>query len=122
MEQSFHGPVQALDLSLLHGKYGKGVSVEFKVKHGPITILGLTHRRDGAFKFVVAEGESTPGEITATGNTDTLARFAPDVATFVENWSKAAPTHHFALGIGHQISRIQKVARLLGLDVEVVAR
>ncbi|MCP5117296.1 MAG: arabinose isomerase [bacterium] len=110
------------DLSVLHGKYGKGVSVEFKVKHGPITLLGLTHRRDGAFKFVVAEGESVEGDIPATGNTNTPARFSCDVATFVERWSLAAPTHHFALGVGKQITRIEKVAKLLGVDADVVVR
>ncbi|MBI4876081.1 MAG: L-fucose/L-arabinose isomerase family protein [Acidobacteria bacterium] len=110
------------DLSVLHGKYGKGISVEFKVKNGPITLLGLTHRPDGAFKFVVAEGESVPGDIPATGNTNTPARFAPDVATFVEDWSKAGPTHHFALGVGRQAGRIEKVGRLMNIDVEVVAQ
>jgi len=108
-------------LSLYHGKFGRGVSVEFKVKNGPVTILGLTLGADNRFKFVAAEGESVPGSIPATGNTNTRCRFRPDVATFIERWSEAGPTHHFALGVGRQLSRIRKVARLFGMPVDVVA-
>jgi L-arabinose isomerase len=108
-------------LSLYHGKFGRGVSVEFKVKNGPITIAGLTLDLNGRFKLVAAEGESLPGAIPATGNTNTRCRFNPDLATFIERWSAAGPTHHFALGIGRRLSALRKVARLLGLEVEVVA-
>ncbi|HZT33682.1 MAG TPA: L-fucose/L-arabinose isomerase family protein [Bryobacteraceae bacterium] len=108
-------------LSIYHGKFGRGVSVEFKVKHGPVTIAGLTTTRDGRFKFVLAEGESVPGAIPATGNTNTRCRFQPDLATFIERWSLAGPTHHFALGIGRRISVLRKVARLFGLEADVIS-
>jgi L-arabinose isomerase len=109
-------------LSLYHGKFGNGVSVEFKVKNGPVTILGLTLGLDSRFRFVAAEGLSVPGAIPATGNTNTRCRFKPDVATFIERWSEAGPTHHFALGIGRQLSRVRKVGRLFGIETDVVAQ
>ncbi len=109
-------------LSLYHGKYGSGVSVEFKVKNGPITILGLTLDSGRRFRFVAAEGESVPGPIPATGNTNTRCRFKPDMPTFIERWSAAGPTHHFALGTGLQIRRIRNVAALLDVGLEVVAQ
>jgi L-arabinose isomerase len=109
-------------LSLFHGKFGKGVSVEFKVKNGPITISGLTLDEGGRFKLVLAEGESVAGAIPATGNTNTRCRFRPDMPTFIERWSEAGPTHHFALGTGRQISTLQKVAALFGMQAEVVAQ
>lgn len=108
-------------LSLYHGKFGDGVSVEFKVRQGPVTIFGLTTKQDGSFKFVLAEGESVRGPIPATGNTNTRCRFRPDMPTFIERWSEAGPTHHFALGTGRQIGALKKVARLLGVETEVVA-
>lgn len=108
-------------LSLYHGKFGNGLSVEFKIKNGPITIVGLTLAAEGRFKFVIAEGESIPGAIPATGNTNTRSRFWPDVATFVEQWSEAGPTHHFALGIGQQASTLWKLGTLLGIETEVIA-
>lgn len=103
-------------LSLYHGKRGSGASVEFFIRPGPITILGLTQTHDGGFKLVVAEGESLPGMIPATGNTNTRGSFPPDVATFIERWSLAGPTHHFALGTGHQAQRLWKLAKALGLE------
>ena len=108
-------------LSVLHGKSGQGASVEFKLKTGPVSMLGITQTFDGKFRFVYAEGESIPGPIPATGNTNTKCIFAPDVPTFVENWSKAGPTHHFALSIGHNLQRIKKLAKILGIELAVVA-
>jgi len=103
-------------LTLYHGKRGHGVSVEFQLKNGPITCVGLTQTYDGKFKFVVAEGESLPGPITPTGNTNTRCRFPPDVATFIENWSLEGPTHHFALGVGHIAHMIEGFARCWGIE------
>src|SRR5439155_6543369 len=57
-------------LGLYHGKAGHGVSVEFNVKTGPVTILGCTQTADGRLRLLVAEGESLPGEILRIGNTN----------------------------------------------------
>ncbi len=103
-------------LSILHGKRGRGPSVEFAIRNGPITLLGLTQTHDGRFKFVVAEGQSLPGPIPATGNTNTRAQFPPDVRTFIEDWSAEGPTHHFALGTGHQAAVLERCARILGIE------
>ncbi len=109
-------------LSVLHGKRGRGPGVEFAIRSGPITLLGLTQTGAGRFKFVVAEGESLPGPIPATGNTNTRVRFAPDVRTFLEQWSLEGPTHHFALGVGHTAPVLERLAKVLGIECAVVAR
>jgi L-arabinose isomerase len=109
-------------LSMYHGKFGSGVSVEFKVKNGPITIAGITVREDGKFAMIAAEGESLPGGIPQTGNTNTRAKFKPDMPTFIENWTDAGVTHHFALGIGRQIGILQKIGRIVNMEVQVVAQ
>jgi hypothetical protein len=103
-------------LSLYHGKRGSGVSVEFQLKNGPVTCAGLTQTYDGRFKFVVAEGESLPGPIPPTGNTNTRCRFPPDVSAFIENWSLEGPTHHFALGVGHIAHTIEGFCRCWGIE------
>lgn len=103
-------------LSVYHGKRGYGVGVEFQLKNGPMTIVGLTQTYEGKFKFVVAEGESLPGQIPQTGNTNTRGRFPPGVAGFIENWSLEGPTHHFALGVGHIAHMIEGFARCWGIE------
>jgi L-arabinose isomerase len=109
-------------LGLYHGKRGFGVSVEFKVKNGPITILGMTQTGDGRLKMLAAEGESIPGPIMRIGNTNSRLRYPLDPATFMNRWCQEGPTHHVALGVGHQVSRIEKLARLLELELVVVTR
>jgi len=105
-----------------HGKPGSGASVEFKLKEGPITMLGIGVTRTGGFKFIVAEGQSVRGPIPATGNTNTRGFFKPDVRTFLRRWVAEGPTHHFALGIGHHAATLEKIASVLGLEIAVVAR
>lgn len=103
-------------LKVYHGKRGFGPSVEYKLKTGPITMLGLTQKSNGKFKMVVAEGKSLPGPIPATGNTNTRGKFKPDVRTFIERWSKEGPTHHFALGVGYVADKIEMLAKYLGIE------
>lgn len=103
-------------LSVYHGKRGSGIGVEFQLKNGPVTCVGLTQTYEGRFKFVVAEGESLPGPIPPTGNTNTRCCFPPDVSTFIENWSMEGPTHHFALGVGHIANLIEDFCRCWGIE------
>jgi L-arabinose isomerase len=109
-------------LGLYHGKRGAGVSVEFSVKRGPITILGMTQTAEGRLKMLAAEGECIPGPTMRIGNTNSRLKFSLDPATFMNTWCEQGPTHHCALAIGHQVSRIEKLARLASLELAVVCR
>jgi L-arabinose isomerase len=103
-------------LKLFHGKRGAGLSVEFKVRYGPITIVGCTQTAEGKLKLIVAEGESVPGETFRIGNTNSRLKFSLDPAEFFETWCMHGPTHHVALGVGHVADEVRNVARLLGLE------
>lgn len=107
-------------LGLYHGKRGFGLSVEFNVKRGPITILGMTQTGDGRLKLVAAEGEAIPGTTFQIGNTNSRIKFPLDPAEFINRWALAGPTHHCALGIGKQIGRIEKLTRLLNLELVTI--
>jgi L-arabinose isomerase len=103
-------------LGMYHGKRGAGLSVELSVKPGPITILGVTQTAEGSLKLLAAEGECKPGPRLQIGNTNSRLHFAQDPATFMDAWCAEGPTHHVALGIGHRIDQLKKVARLLNLE------
>tara|TARA_R110002050_G_scaffold187015_2_gene321404 strand:- start:46333 stop:47799 length:1467 start_codon:yes stop_codon:yes gene_type:complete len=107
-------------LTKYHGKPGSGASVEFKIKEGPITMLGVTQKADGAFKFIIAEGESREGLIPPTGNTNTRGYFKPDVVTFLKRWFSEGPTHHFALGMGHKAEWIKKIGDFLNVESVII--
>ncbi len=107
-------------LGQYHGKRGYGVSVEFKVRTGPVTILGLTQTAAGGLKLIAAEGHSLPGPILKIGNTNSRLRFSLPPAEFVNRWCAEGPTHHCALGVGHRMGQLRKVAKLLGLPLAEV--
>jgi len=108
-------------LKLFHGKRGAGLSVEFKVRYGPVTILGCTQDADGRLRLLAAEGESIPGPTFRIGNTNSRLRFASAPADFFERWCAEGPTHHVALGIGRRVEELRRVAALLDLPFTVVS-
>ena len=107
-------------LTKYHGKPGSGASVEFKLKEGPITMLGITQTAQGKFKFVIGEGYSQAGPIPPTGNTNTRGYFPPSTKDFIKRWCLEGPTHHYALGIGHKAETIKKIADCLGIESVIV--
>jgi len=107
-------------LGLYHGKAGFGVSVEASVRKGPITILSLTQTHDGRLKLLAAEGESLAGERLKIGNTNSRLRFALEPAPFLNALCSEGPTHHCALGVGHVVGKIEKVAWLTRLELKVI--
>jgi L-arabinose isomerase len=109
------------ELRVFHGKSGGGLSVEMRAKTGPVTVLGLTQGIDGTFRLLAAEGESLPGPVLRIGNSNHRIRFTLDLPEFMSAWSALGPTHHVALGLGHRIREIAKVARLLDLQLDTVS-
>ena len=103
-------------MGVYHGKQGTGVSVEAKVRKGEVSTLGIAQTGDGRVRFIVSEGVATDDEIMRIGNTQTHVRFALPPDDFMDDWFAAAPTHHFALSIGRNVSVFRKIASLLGVE------
>ncbi|MFA6241181.1 MAG: L-fucose/L-arabinose isomerase family protein [Candidatus Hydrogenedentales bacterium] len=108
-------------MGLYHGKWGSGISVEAKVRTGPITTLGVTQTRDGRLKMIVNQGTATDGEILRIGNTMTPVRFAMKPRELMDAWFAHGPTHHFAMSVGHNAKLFQKVATLLDWPFETIS-
>lgn len=102
-------------MGLYHGKQGTGVSVEAKVKTGPITTLNVTQTEDGKLKMIISEAESTNGPIMRIGNTQTPVKFNMHPDDYMTRWFAEAPTHHCAMSIGHNGSLFAKVGELMKL-------
>ncbi|WP_235886312.1 L-fucose/L-arabinose isomerase family protein [Paenibacillus cymbidii] len=100
-------------MGLYHGKQGTGVSVEAKVRTGPITTLNVTQTGDGRLKLIISEGVSTNGPIMQIGNTQTPVKFPQHPDDYMARWFAEAPTHHCAMSIGHNGSLFRKVGELM---------
>jgi L-arabinose isomerase len=111
------GRTKVRPLSVYHGKVGRGLSVEMSVKHGPVTLLSVVQTRDGKLKLLAAEGESVPGPILEIGNTNSRYRFPIGARRFVNEWNVHGPAHHCAVGVGHIMPKLEKLAALLGIEL-----
>jgi len=107
-------------LNFMHGKKGHGVSVEFRLKYGPISMVALTQDANANFKLVYAHGDSVPGWIAQQGNSFSRVDFGMDVSDFICRWVKAGVTHHAALALGHCGPMVEKFGSLMGIPVEKV--
>ncbi len=111
------GKIKIRPLKLYHGKVGKGVSVEMSVKNGAVTLLSVVEKKGKGLQLQVAQGESVAGPVLQMGNTNSRYRFSIDARKFVNDWNSHGPAHHCAVGIGHISSKIEKLGKLLGMDV-----
>lgn len=107
-------------LGVYHGKRGWGVSVEFDVKHGPVTLFGIGQEIDGRFRFIVAEGEVVPGPLLQIGNTTSRVDFGCHPGLWTDAWSVSGVGHHWALGIGHRAADLKAIGDLMGIETVVV--
>jgi L-arabinose isomerase len=110
------GKTRVRPLDVYHGKTGRGLSVEMRVRRGAVTLLSVMETASGEVQLLVAEGESVAGPILEIGNTNSRYRFPIGARRFVNEWSGHGPAHHCAVGTGHLADRVEKLGRLLGIE------
>jgi L-arabinose isomerase len=107
-------------LGVYHGKRGWGVSVEFDVRPGPVTLLGLGQDRDGSLSFIASQGTVVAGPLLAIGNTTSRVDFGRDPGEWVDEWSASGVGHHWSLSLGHRAADYRAAASLLNIEFRQV--
>lgn len=114
------GKVHLVPLPVYHGKPGKGLSIQMSVKHGPVTLLSVVEGNDG-LSLLAAEGESVSGPILNIGNLNSRYKFPVSTKEFIERWSKAGPSHHCSVGVGHVADILKKYAFMLDIPITIIS-
>jgi L-arabinose isomerase len=114
------GKVGLVPLPVFHGKPGKGLSIQMKVANGPVTLLSVCQGSDGRISLLTAHGYSVEGPTLQIGNTNSRYKFPVSAREFINEWAKAGPSHHCAIGTGHISSRINKLSELLNIGFEMI--
>jgi len=111
------GKTRVRPLRVYHGKVGRGLSVEMSVRYGPVPLLAVVEGAQRGLRLLVAEAESVPGPILEIGNTNSRYRFPIGARQFVNAWNAQGPAHHWAVGVGHVAGKIEKLGKLLAMEV-----
>jgi L-arabinose isomerase len=110
------GRVGLVPLPVFHGKPGKGLSIQMKVANGPVTILSVCQSGCGTISLLTAQGQAVDGPTLQIGNTNSRYKFPIPAREFIDRWSKAGPSHHCAIGVGHISEKIRKLADLMNVE------
>jgi L-arabinose isomerase len=109
-------------VDMFPGKIGGGYVTQFYPGAGGTTLLSLSENEEGGYSLVAAEGVVEDGDVMELGDTNQRTRFSIGIREFVNEWAKAAPTHHFAMTGGRHIEAIKCVAQILNLPLQIVCR
>jgi L-arabinose isomerase len=114
------GKVGLVPLPIYHGKPGKGLSIQMQVKTGPVTLLSVAEDGKGNIFLLVAQGTCVAGPTLQIGNTNSRYKFNLSITEFMNSWSLAGPSHHCAIGLGHQAGILKKYANLIGIECKII--
>jgi len=109
------GRAKLQHLRVHHGKTGHGLGIDFKIPHGPVTLLNLTQFSAGArFKLIYTIAEAVPGDILNIGNPNCRVRVSRPMHEFMDAWCQEGPSHHIALGLGDKSLDLKVFAEAIG--------
>ena len=96
---------------------GKGVSVVYQVRPGPVTVASLTGRR-GSYRMLIAPGESIPAKEVFHGGVVANVRFRINHREALHR--AKGMSHHWGLGVGDVSAELSEFCEMTGIRAVVV--
>jgi L-arabinose isomerase len=96
-------------------------ATSFVLKPGEATLVNLATGRGGRLKLTVAEG-SVPEMRPIAGVQTPHGKFTPGIPVrdFLERYAMAGASHHSALVYGRRAGLVERLAWILGLEMQVI--
>lgn len=70
---------------------------------------------------IITEAEATDAQIMTIGNTQTHVKFKKNPDSYMDEWFAEAPTHHFAMSVGHNgrqfFKNVQGLFSVFGMSI-----
>ena len=97
------------------------VALRFTARPGPVTLVSLTTVTDGRLRFIITEGEVVD-EPPIPALTRVHFKFRPDqpLPEFLKRFSEAGGSHHQGMAYGRLTPLLVKLAKLMGVEYEIV--
>jgi len=97
---------------------GKGVSVVFRIRKGPVTIASLTGRRD-SYRMMIAAGENIDARDVFHGGVVANVKFRLNHREFLDR--AVGMSHHWVLGLGDVSRELLEYCKMTGIKPVQVA-
>lgn len=98
----------------------KGVTNEFPLKAGPVTLARLGEKRDGeGFRMLIATGEALDTDLFVRGNPLKI-RFSASCDTLRDVVISQGWEHHYALAYGDLVPELEALCRMLDIETTIV--
>lgn len=110
--------VRLTDGIYYRGVNGMGPAAEYAYRPGPVTLLSVGFVEDGAWRMIIAEGESEPFAPRPVAAPQMLWRWdGGPIGDYFDRYCKAGGIHHFAGAYGRHAAILEQAARYLGVQV-----
>jgi len=96
---------------------GKGVSVVYQVRQGPVTVASLTGRR-GSYRMLIAPGESIQAKEVFHGGVVANVRFRVNHREVLRR--AKGMSHHWGLGVGDVSTELSEFCEMAGIRAVIV--
>lgn len=102
--------------SIVDGGSKKGITCEFPLKEGPVTVLRIGEDENGAFRLLTISAQALPTEQILKGN-PVKVRFKRTAKEMAETLIEKGVEHHFALIHGDIKKEFEFFTRWLNLEL-----